>query len=168
MKSRISTKSCANRERGNKAFTLAEVVMSLFITGVVFGGILAGYVQAARRAEWSGYSLAAQAYGLQQLEQARAAVWDVSAATVVNEITNLNLLNWTNVGGRWQGYSWTNIDLPSSGGNFARATNYVTVANVSVSTNPPLSVYSVEVNTVWRFRDESQTNRLLNYYAPDL
>jgi len=165
---RISIKSCANRELGKRAFTLAEVVISLVITGVVFGSILAGYMNAARRAEWSGRSLAAQAFGLQQLEQARAAVWDVSAASVVNEITNLNLRGWTNVAGQWRGYVWANIDLPTSGGRFAMATNFVTVSSVQISSNPPLSTYSVAVDTVWTFRDRLQTNTLLNYYAPDL
>ena len=57
---------------GNLAFTLAEVVVAIAIMAFVFGGLISAYVQATRRAEWSGYSLAAQAMAIQQLEQACA------------------------------------------------------------------------------------------------
>ena len=153
-------------------FTLAEVLISIMIVGLVFGGILAGYVQSARRAEWTGYSLAAQAYGIQQLEQARSAVWDVSSASTINQITQLNLLNRTHSGtypvGQWKGHTWTNIDVPYSGNNFIRATNYVTISNVTLSVSPPVSLQSVRVDTVWRFKQKNHTNTLVNYYAPDL
>jgi prepilin-type N-terminal cleavage/methylation domain-containing protein len=156
-----------SRHHSSAGFTLVEVTMSLVIVGLVFGGILTAYMQAGKRAEWSGYSLAAQAYGIQQLEQARAATWDISAAVPVNEITNLNLIGWTNVGNVWRGYSWTNIDIPYSGGNFIRATNYVTVTNMPISTAPPVAVHMVQVDTVWRYQNKNVTNRLVNYYGPD-
>jgi hypothetical protein len=149
------------------AFTLMEVTMCILIAGIVFGGILMGYIQSAKRAEWSGYSLASQAYGIQQLEQARSAVWDVSATPILNQITNLNLINWTYSAGAWRGYSWTNIDIPYSGNNFIRATNFVIVSNVTVSVSPPVAVQSVRVDTVWRFANRIVTNTLVNYYAPD-
>lgn len=155
------------RRRRRAAFTLVEVTMSIIIAGLVFGGILTGYIQSGRRAEWSGYSLAVQAYGIQQLEQARAAMWDISSEIPVNQITNLNLIGWTYVGGQWKGYSWTNIDIPYSGANFIRATNYVAVSNVTVSALPPISIYSVRVDTVWKYRNLLQTNSMINYYAPD-
>lgn len=158
--------SAAKRSRV-AGFTLAEVTMSLLIAGLAFGGILTGYVQSARRAEWSGYSLAAQAYGIQQLEQARSAVWDVSSLTNVNQITNLNMIGWAFSSGAWRGYSWTNIDIPYSGSNFIRATNYVTVSNVTISATPPVSVHSVRVDTVWRHNNKNVTNSMVNYYAPD-
>jgi type II secretory pathway pseudopilin PulG len=147
--------------------TLVEVVMSLSITGLIFGGILIAYVQSAKRAEWSGMSLAAQAYGIQQLEEARAAVWDLSAEVTVNEITNLLLLNRANFPNSVRGYTWTNLDIPFSGTNFVRATNYVVVTNVPISTTPPISVMSVRVDTVWRLQNKTFTNTLVNYYAPD-
>jgi hypothetical protein len=134
---------------------------------MVFGGILTGYIQSAKRAEWSGYSLAAQAYGVQQLEQARAAVWDISSTTNVNQLTNLNMIGWAYSGNTWKGYSWTNIDIPYSGSNFIRATNFVTVSNVTISVTPPVSVQSVRVDTVWRYQNKNVTNTMVNYYAPD-
>lgn len=152
---------------GPAGFTLAEVVISVAITTMVFSAILLGYIQSARRAEWSGYSLAAQAYSIQQLEQARAAVWDLSSENSVNQITQLNLINWNLSGNTWRGYSWTNIDIPYSGTNFMRATNFVAVSNIVISVTPPVSIQSVEVSTVWRFKTQLFTNKMVNYYAAD-
>jgi Tfp pilus assembly protein PilV len=148
-------------------FTLAEVCISLFIATLVFGGILKAYVQAAQRAEWTGHALAAQAYSIQQLEQARSAVWDVSSVTNVNQLTNLNMIGWVFSSGAWRGHSWTNIDIPYSGSNFIRATNFVVVSNVTISTTPPVAVQSVRVDTVWRHKAKNYTNTMVNYYAPD-
>src|SRR5215470_8330511 len=99
--------------RNVAAFTLAEVVMCLAIVALVFGGIITSYVQGAYRAEWAGYNLAAQALAMQQIEQAKSAVWDGSH----NEFTNLVLM------------SWAILDLPRNGTNKVYATNYVTVFN---------------------------------------
>lgn len=157
--------------RLSDAFTLAEVVIAIAIVATVFGGIILGYTQAARRAQWSGYSLAAQALAIQQLEQARSAVYDPSVTPVKNEITNLNLNGWTYAGGVWSGYSWTNLDLPTSGSNYVRATNYVTVSMIWITTNPPVTIQMVQVNTVWPFTWGANTrlftNTLASYYAPD-
>ena len=35
--------------------TLIEVVVSLLIAVIVFGGIISGYIESSYRAEWSGY-----------------------------------------------------------------------------------------------------------------
>jgi type II secretory pathway pseudopilin PulG len=154
------------------AFTLAEVVMAVAIAALIFGGILAGNVQLTKRAEWSGQSLAAQALAIQQLEQARAALWDESQTK--NELTNLNLSGWTydtstKVG---KGYSWANLDLPIAGTNYIRATNYVTVTLLTNVTGlPAIKVQMVQVDTVWRFLGfggtRLYTNRIATYYAPD-
>lgn len=149
------------------AFTLAEVTISIAIAGLVFGAILTGYVQSAKQAEASGYSLAAQAYGIQQLEQARSAVWDVSSITNINQLTNLSMIGWANLSGVWRGYTWTNIDIPYSGSNFIRATNFVTVSTVSVSASPSVTIQSVQVDTVWKYNRRNFTNTMVNYYAPD-
>jgi len=163
--------------RRNSGFTLAEVVMAIAIVAMVFGGMVMAYTQATRRAQWSGYSLAAQGLAIQQLEQARSAQWDPCIPT--NQIFELNLLSPSNlpVGGTSlggiSGYTWTNLDLPSSGSNFVRATNFVRVemfyAN-RVST-PPAQIQMIRVSTVWPFTWRNSTNLYTNtictYTAPD-
>jgi type II secretory pathway pseudopilin PulG len=156
-------------------FTLAEVVVSLAVTGLVFAGILTGYLQSTRRAEWSGYSMAAQALAVQQIEQARSAIWDYSTGTARNELTNLNLINpQYNSGTKTAtGYSWATLDLPCSGTNVVRATNFVTIRmfyfnNVA---NPPVQLQMMQVDTVWPFTAGTApkyfTNTVATYFAPD-
>jgi hypothetical protein len=147
----------ARRAQGRAAaFTLVEVVMSVFIMMLLMAGIITAYIQASYRAEWSGYSLAAQAVGIQQLEAAKAAVWDPLQTPVKDEIKQLVLV--TNV----------LLDLPVTGTNNVYATNYTTI---SVVTNGIYSNYMVKVDTVWPFRWKSQivyfTNTVADYYAPD-
>ena len=152
--SKVPRRSIPGRvTRQAAGFSLAEVVISIAVMGLVFVGILAGYIQSARNAEWTGYSLAAQAFAIQQIEQARSAVWDFSTGNGRNELTNLNLLNpqVTNSGKTRTGYSWATLDLPYSGTNVVRATNYVTVRmfffnNVA---NPPVQLQMMQVDTVW-------------------
>jgi type II secretory pathway pseudopilin PulG len=118
-------KAARPMRRQLSAFTLAELVMAIAIVAVILGGMTVAYTQTTRRAQWTGYSLAAQALAIQQLEQARSAVWDPSISK--NELTNLNLSSWSYSGGMLTGYTWTNLDIPISSINAVRATNYVTV-----------------------------------------
>lgn len=154
------------------AFTLIEVVVSISIAAIVFGGIITAYVQATQRAEWSGYSLAAQGLAIQQLEQARSAVWD--PALGVNEVTNLNLIarTYNNSTRVMRGYSWTNLDIPVAGGKFTRATNFVTVSMITnVTGTPGVSLQMIKVDTVWPFtaggKKKYFTNSIGTYLAPD-
>jgi hypothetical protein len=149
---------------------LAEVVIALAIIMVVFSGIILAYTQASYRAEWSGYSLAAESLAMKQIEQARSARWDPANPAGTNEIYTLNLLNPNRTAANvFTGYSWTNLDLPSFGTNVARATNYVTVQPVS-SANAASNIM-VRVDTVWRFRwrttTKYYTNTICTYLAPD-
>ncbi len=155
------------------AFTLVEVVMAMAIAALSFGMIVVAYVQTARRAEWSGYSLAAQSLAIQQVEQARSAVWDPALGK--NEITNLNLVGWTyNAATRQgKGYSWAVLDLPIQGTNVMRATNFVSVQAIFLngSSNPPVQVHQVRVDTVWQFSAAHTTrlftNTVCTFLAPD-
>jgi prepilin-type N-terminal cleavage/methylation domain-containing protein len=155
----------------NSAFTLVEVVVSVAIIALVFGGILSAYIKATRQAEWSGYSLAAQTIGIHQIEQARAAVWDYSISK--NEITNLNLLDWTyNASTRvGTGYATSVLDLPISGTNIVIATNFVTVKLLSLTGFTNAQVQMVSVDTVWPFTSYTGkrlfTNRTASYFGPD-
>lgn len=168
----------SNRYRAQRraaGFTLAEVVIAIAVTGLVFAGVLSGYVQSARNAEWTGYSLAAQALAVQQIEQGRSAIWDYSTGTARNELTNLNLINLQyNSGTKTAtGYSWATLDLPYSGTNVIRATNFVTIRmfyfnNVA---NPPVQLQMMQVDTVWPFIvgtvPKYFTNTVATYFAPD-
>ena len=155
------------------AFTLTEVVLSLFICGLVFSGILKCYTTSAERAQWAGYSLAAQALAIQQLEQARSGVWEPSIGR--NELTNLNLLSRTydTASKTLRGYSTTILDVPISGTNVVTATNFVAVrlVNLNNTTNPPVQVQLVRVDTVWPFhafgKRRLHTNTIVTYVAPD-
>ena len=133
--------------------------MSIGIATLAFAGIITGYVQSSSRAEWSGYSLAAQALAIQQLEQAKSAKWDVLDTPVVDEIMNIPTL------------VASQLDLPVSGTNQVWATNYTTISSVVISANPAISVHMVRVDTVWPFRWYSTTryftNTLVDYFAPD-
>jgi len=161
--------------KGRSAFTLAEVVTALAIVAMVFGSIILAYTQAARRAQWSGYSLAAQALAIQQIEQARSARWDQAIPT--NEIPTINLLSvsFSNGGNDFTGYSWTNLDLPTSGTNFVRATNYVTgkkfIPSDFSAGGAQVFLYMLRVDTVWPFiwgnNNKLYTNTVMTFMAPD-
>ena len=145
--------------RGPKArtagFTLPEVMISLVIMLMVFGAIINAYIQGSYRAAWTGYSLAAQAAAIQQLESAKAAVWDPSQ------------INMDQIGGLTNP-TYVMLDLPVTGTNAVYATNYTTVILLQ---NGVYSNYFVQVNTVWPFRWKNQTsyytNTIADYYAPE-
>jgi prepilin-type N-terminal cleavage/methylation domain-containing protein len=154
-----------------RGFTLVEVVVALAIATILFSGILAAYIQSARQAEWSGYSLAAQAFGTHQIEQARSGVWDSSIGK--NELTNLNLRSWTyntttRVG---TGYTTNILDLPVAGTNVVVATNFVTVRMFNLSGFTNVQVQMVTVDTVWPFLGPKTrrmfTNRTATYFGLD-
>lgn len=156
---------------GQSAFTLLEVVVSILLTGVVFAGILTGYITSARRAEWNGYSLAAEGLNMQQMEQIRAARWDTQTVTSMSDqSTNLNLIGWSQSGGIWKGYTYTNLDTPFNTTNMSTivmATNYVTMFTLTLATNPPTSIKMIKADTVWKFRGKYFTNSIATYRAPD-
>jgi hypothetical protein len=137
-------------------FTLAEVVMAMAIAMVVFAGIIGAYIHGCYRAEWAGYSLAAQALAIQQIEQAKSAKWDIQDVPIVNEITNLPAV------------TASQLDLPISGTNVTWATNFISVMSL---TNGPVSYYFVRVDTVWPFFWRNQvtyyTNTVADYFAPE-
>jgi type II secretory pathway pseudopilin PulG len=171
-----ATDSSANHltKRQHSAFTLVEVVMSIGIAAVIFGGIILAYTQSTRRAQWSGYSLAAESFAIQQIEQVRSSRWDPSDSSVTNEIFSLNLVPSSRVytNGGYQGYTWGNLDLPTSGSNYVRATNYVTV-RYKYDAGTGVQYFVVRVDTVWPFSWGSGpssrlcTNTMCTIVAPD-
>jgi type II secretory pathway pseudopilin PulG len=138
------------------AFTLVEVVICIFLIMLVFAAIITGYVQTSYRAEWTGYSLAAQASAIQQLEAAKCAVWDPLQATNKDELIQLPRV--TSV----------LLDLPVTGTNTIYATNYTTITLIQ---NGIYSNYFVKVDAVWPFRWKNSvayyTNTIADYYGPE-
>ena len=139
------------------AFTLAEVVICVGIMMFVFAAIITSYIQTSYRAEWSGFSLAAQSSAIQQLEAAKSAVWDPLQTPVMDQISQLPRV------------TTTLLDLPVVTTNIIYATNYTTVATVTTSAG--YSLYFVKVDTAWPFRWKNQvtyfTNTVADYFAPD-
>ena len=138
------------------AFTLAEVVICVFIMMLLFAGILTAYIQTSYRAEWTGFSLAAQALAVQQLEHAKAAVWDPLQATNKDEIIQMPRT------------MTALLDLPVTGSNYV----WATISNtITLIPNGDYSNYMVKVDVVWPFRWKSQvvyfTNTIAGYYAPE-
>jgi hypothetical protein len=127
--------------------------MSISIGGLMFGGILTGYVQSARKAEWSAYSLAAQSLAMQQLESVRAAKWDLQASPPVDMVKGTNFPSLAEV-----------LDVPVAGGVPVMATS--TVYITTISSDPPLKM--IRVDTVWPFGKRGTfTNSIATYRAPD-
>jgi type II secretory pathway pseudopilin PulG len=167
----------AGRHAKVAAFTLAEVLIAVTILALAMGGILYGYVQANRFAEWSSMSLAAQSLAQQGMEQARCAQWNSQQYPVPVAPGLGDELYVTNtLGATWStNLSGTNyaMDVPSTGAPFF-ATNIITIT--TVSNTPPLRmirsdcVWSfplyntmVGTNTVYEFF----TNTVVTYRAPD-
>lgn len=137
-----------------RAFTLIEVVIATAITALTMAATIYGYGLTTRRAEWAGYSLAAQSLAMQGLEQARAAKWDPWASPPVDELTN--------------SYFTTPLvkilDIPISGTNVVYATNFWTITQIS--TNPNIKM--IRVDCVWKFVKKGPfTNTVMSYRASD-
>jgi len=143
-----SEQSGKRLKRGSAgAFTLIEIVISLAILGMALSGLIYGYVQANRTAEWTSMSMAAQSYASQGAEEARAADWrprDYPPATgpgTMDELTN--------------GTIFTNIsfmDIPTKGNPAAAdfqfwVTNVVSITNLSI--NPPSR--QIKSQAFWTF-----------------
>jgi prepilin-type N-terminal cleavage/methylation domain-containing protein len=152
-----------------KGFTLMEVLVSFLIFGMATGGMLYGYVQANRLAEWSSMSLAAQSAASQGAERAHMANWrprDFPPATGPGTMDELPpsagaLPVITNV---------DYFDIPTKGdpasGDFDLwVTNYVWVTNIS--TNPALRL--IRSDAIWKFpyTGKVYTNTIILLRAPD-
>lgn len=159
----------ANRRRKAAGFTLAEILISLMVFSLVSSGIIYGYVQVNRAAQWSAISLAAQSFASQGVEQARAANWNPRGYPMTSNFPGSydELAAPTNYV-----LSGTNyiLDVPIKGtpssANFAFfVTNYISIT--SVSPDPPLR--QIRADAVWQFYLTGQvyTNTAILLRAPD-
>jgi Tfp pilus assembly protein PilV len=143
------------KQAGNSsAFTLVETMISILIIAMFFSTILLGYTRAEQRAQWSGYSLAAQAQSTRQLEEFRAVLWDTQNTPVTDNTTNVP----TTV--------VLPLDLPISGTNVVYATNIATVTTISNFGNTA-QIKMIVIKTLWPWNGQTFTNTIVDYRAPD-
>jgi prepilin-type N-terminal cleavage/methylation domain-containing protein len=137
----------------NSGMTLMETLVSMLILAIVISATINGYILSTNRADWSSQSLAAQSLALQRLEQVRAATWNVSGETDVDQVTSANFPPVQSV-----------LDLPVSGTNAVMATIRTTITTVSA--NPPLKM--VRVDCIWPYRNRGLfTNTITTYRAAE-
>ncbi len=150
------------------AFTLVEVLISIVILALVFAGVIYGYLQANRFAEWSSMSLAAQSLASQGMEQARAAQWNSQVWPLPTNSCLTDQLWVSNyVGATWStNYSGTNyaMDTPAKGSPFY-TTNVITITTLQIT--PPLRM--IRSDCIWIFprTGVTFTNTDITYRAPD-
>ena len=156
MVARLSKAAKGKSRAACAAFTLIEVMIGFFIFGLVTAGMIYGYVEANRIAEWSSQSLAAMSYASQGMEQLRSAQWE---AEEFNSSSGQDVL-----GTYYQTSQVDTLDIPTSGAPI-NVTNYMT--STQISTNPPLKLLVSKV--VWSFRLTGQlfTNTMVTLRAPD-
>jgi prepilin-type N-terminal cleavage/methylation domain-containing protein len=159
--------TCQKRKSGNRqlrdAFSLIEVLIAFLIFGMVSAGILYGYVQANRIAEWSSMSLGAQSYALQGVEEALAAKWDTQAngEVIADLLPPTSFTSPTNI------VQVDTNDVPQSGAPLL-LTNYVSIAWKDGLTNGPY-LRQITSKVVWKFPLTSKTftNTIIMLRSPD-
>ncbi len=136
------------------AFTLVEILVATAIAVLVMAGMFQGYNIAARQAQFSSFSLAANAMAMQQLESIRAANWVVTGTSVTDIFSPVLTIPQTNA-----------LCVPNSGTNLVYGTNYATVTQLS--TNPPYLM--IKVSCMWNFIGMGNfTNTLVVLRGPDI
>jgi type II secretory pathway pseudopilin PulG len=152
MDTSLEPKGVFEAKANDRAFTLTEVLISSAIAALTIAGIITGYVQTAKRAEWTGYSLAAHSAALQIIERARAAKWDPAADPAVDFMVNSEFPT-----------SVVIMDVPVSGTNMVYVTNTINITMASVS--PPVKM--IRVDATWQHvNGKVYTNTLVSYRSP--
>ena len=154
----------ADKRIAANAFTLVEVMIGFWIFGMVTAGMIYGYVEANRIAEWSSQSLAAMSYASQGMEQMRSAQWCAEEFSTASGQGTTDVL-----GNNYQTNQVDTLDIPTTGDPIY-VTNYMTATRVTNSDgtfNPPLKLLVSQV--VWSFRLTGQlfTNTIVTLRAPD-
>jgi len=140
------TQTKNSSDGGEAGFSLGEVLVAFGVLMMVFSGLIYGYVQANRMAEFSSMSLAAQSYASQGAEQARAADWRPRDWPQASGFGTMDELPPTN-------YIFPGImDVPIKGSptntDFAFfITNYIYITKYS--DNPP--VRQIRSDCIWKF-----------------
>jgi prepilin-type N-terminal cleavage/methylation domain-containing protein len=154
-----------------EGFTLIEVLISFVVFSMVISGLVYGYVQVNRMAEFSSMSLAAQSYASQGLEQAKSAQWDYVRWPNTNygsgtgdelgfppSMTTTNLTPVVDI-----------LDVPTTG-NPIFITNFVSITYVLTSinpSNPPMRQIRSDVVWAYPWNGTTATNTAIELRAPD-
>ena len=126
------------------------------MAAVTVGGVIACYLMAAQRSEWTTASTAAHQLAGDRMAQLRAARWELAweGEPGLNELVS--------GGPVWD--APTALAVPNTGGSELWATNLVTVANIGV--DRPLML--LRVDCVWSLPLRGPfTNTLISYRSPD-
>ena len=135
------------------AFTLAEVVVSIFLISLGLAGILTLYTQSAIRSDWSAQSLSAQMMALSGMEQCRAAKFDPRGSPPVDELVASNFPVRVDV-----------LDVGTTASILTYGTNTTTIRTISAD---PL-IKMVRVDCIWRYPQRGLfTNSVFTYRAPN-
>ncbi len=138
---------------GDRAFTLAEVVMAAAIAALLCGAVAQCYILGSRRAQFASCSLAANMQAIKKIEQVIFANW-IPSYWVTN-IFNPALTN----------LDTENLEMPVAITNIVTCTNYTTVK--LLSTNPPYLM--IQVDCVWGFSGlGTYTNTVAVLRGPNL
>lgn len=145
-------------------FTLAEVMISFTIFGLVVSGLIYGYVQVNRMAAFSSMSLAAQSYASQGLEESKSRQYIY--------------VRWPNTNADAEDSDWTSLGVTNYppqtntmdvlwGGGAVYITNFVTVTDVQTNINMPLR--QIRSDAVWTFPLDGvrYTNTAITLRAPN-
>ena len=139
--------------RAQAGMTLAEVVVAISISGLAVASIVSGYIFAARSAEKSALSQAANARAMERLEATRGAQWDTSSWPPVDQLVISNFPPQAVL-----------LDLSGSGLGSTYGTNVIQISQIS--TNPQLR--RIRVDCTWRFNaTQLLTNTIETCRAPD-
>ncbi len=121
------------------AFTLVEVMVCVALFALVASGVIYGYAQSDRGAQWSAMSLTAESFASEGLERVRSATWQTSTSvTTTDEIPAPTNFVQTNF-----------MEIPATGKASASFPCYTTISVTAVSTNPPLR--QIIASCGWRF-----------------
>jgi type II secretory pathway pseudopilin PulG len=141
------------------AFSLIEVLVAVGVLTLVLSGLIYGYVEANRMAEWSSQSLAAMSYAEQGMEQLRSAQWCAEEFSTASGQGTTDVL-----GAYFQTNQVDTLDIPTTGEPIY-VTNTLTATQVS--TNPPLKRLVSQVVWTFRLTGELFTNTIVTLRAPD-
>ena len=159
----------AGKRSGANAYSLAEVLVGFMVFGVVTAGMIYGYVEANRVAEWSSQSQAATSLAVQGMEKARAAQWLAEEITITNGPNTIDVMPLTlNTNTGVYSYSFPPeidyMDVPMSG-DLIPVTNYVTVTQIH--TNPMLRQIVSQVTWTFLLTGKQYTVSMITLRAPD-